>query len=202
MFDNTTLRNYSNSGGIFQKYEVLRKYRLLGQREDKAPLMKILGIDPGIALMGYGVINSINDKVVLLECGTIVTRADTPFPKRLAVIHSNIKELLKKYSPDCIAFEELFSGKNVKTVIQVAQARGAAMAAAFESGAELFEYTPIQIKQAVVGYGRADKQQVQEMVRLLLGLGGLIKPDDAADAVACAICHAHSCRFSENFRIK
>lgn len=164
--------------------------------------MKILGIDPGLALMGYGVISSVNDKVILLECGTIVTHADMPFPNRLASIHSNIKELLKKYSPDCIAFEELFSGKNVKTVIQVAQARGAAMAAAFESGAELFEYTPIQIKQAVVGYGRADKKQVQEMVRLLLGMGDVIKPDDAADAVACAICHAHSCRFSENFRIK
>lgn len=164
--------------------------------------MRILGIDPGLALMGYGVIDSNNDKVTLLECGVIVTEAGVPLPKRLATIHSNIKELLKKYSPECIAFEELFSGKNVKTVIQVAQARGVAMAAAFDSGAGLYEYTPIQIKQAVVGYGRADKKQVQEMVRLLLGHGDLIKPDDAADAVACAICHAHSCRFSDNFRIK
>jgi crossover junction endodeoxyribonuclease RuvC len=164
--------------------------------------MKILGIDPGLALMGYGVINSENNSVSLLECGVIVTKADMPFPSRLATIHKNIRELLQKYAPDCIAFEELFSGKNVKTVIQVAQARGAAMAAAFDSGAELYEYTPIQIKQSVVGYGRADKKQVQEMVRLLLGLGDVIKPDDAADAVACAICHAHSCRFSENFRIK
>jgi crossover junction endodeoxyribonuclease RuvC len=164
--------------------------------------MKILGIDPGLALMGYGVIDSNNDKVTLLECGVIITEAGVPFPKRLSSIYTNIKQLLLKYEPDCVAFEELFSGKNLKTVIQVAQARGAAMAAAFDSGAGLYEYTPIQIKQAVAGYGRADKKQVQEMVRLLLGLGDVIKPDDAADAVACAICHAHSCRFAENFRIK
>jgi crossover junction endodeoxyribonuclease RuvC len=164
--------------------------------------MKIIGIDPGLALMGYGVISSVNDKVTLLECGVIVTEAGMPFPRRLGLIHSNIKQLLEKYDPDCVAFEELFSGKNVKTVIQVAQARGAAMAAAFGTGAELYEYTPIQIKQAVVGYGRADKKQVQEMVRLLLGLRDVIKPDDAADAVACAICHAHSCRFGDNFRIR
>ena len=164
--------------------------------------MKILGIDPGLALMGYGVISSENDKVKLIECGTIVTQADMPFPKRLALIYSNLQELLQKFDPDCIAFEELFSGQNVKTVIQVAQARGAAMAASFGTGAELFEYTPIQIKQAVVGYGRADKKQVQEMVRVILGLNTLIKPDDAADAVACAICHAHSSRFSSGFRIK
>ena len=164
--------------------------------------MKILGIDPGLALMGYGVIKSENDKVTLLECGTIVTQADMPFPRRLALIYNSLKELLQKFDPDCIAFEELFSGRNVKTVIQVAQARGAAMAASFGTGAELFEYTPIQIKQAVVGYGRADKKQVQEMVRLILGLDSVIKPDDAADAVACAICHAHSSRFSSVFRIK
>ena len=165
-------------------------------------IMIILGIDPGLALMGYGVISSKNDKIWLLECGTITTKADTPFPRRLAIIHKNIEELIEKYQPDCIAFEELFSGKNVKTVIQVAQARGAAMAAAFGTGAELFEYTPMQIKQAVVGYGRAEKKQVQEMVRVLLGLDMIIRPDDAADAVACAICHAHINRFSGTFRIR
>ncbi|MDD5018304.1 MAG: crossover junction endodeoxyribonuclease RuvC [Eubacteriales bacterium] len=164
--------------------------------------MIVLGIDPGLALMGYGVISSADNKIALLECGTIVTKAQMPFPRRLAVIHENIKQLLGKYDPDCIAFEELFSGKNVKTVIQVAQARGAAMAAAFGTGAELYEYTPMQIKQAVVGYGRADKKQVQEMVRLLLGMEEIIRPDDAADAVACAICHAHTSRFSGAFRIK
>ena len=164
--------------------------------------MTILGIDPGLALLGYGVINSGNGKVSLIECGTVVTKAETPFPRRLAQIHQNVGELIVKHQPDCIAFEELFFGRNVTTAIQVAQARGAAMAAAFGTGAELFEYTPMQIKQAVVGYGRAEKKQVQEMVRLLLGMDQIIRPDDAADAVACAICHAHSRRFAGTFRIK
>lgn len=164
--------------------------------------MRILGIDPGIAITGYGVIDWDGGRVTLVECGTIVTHAGTPLPKRLSVVYENVRELLVKHGPGCVAFEELFSGKNVKTVIEVAQARGAAMAAAFGTGAELFEYTPIQIKQAIAGYGRADKRQVQQMVRLLLGLDTVIKPDDAADAVACAICHAHSSRFSSAFQIK
>ena len=169
---------------------------------DAACFMIILGIDPGLALLGYGVIESAGDKVSLIECGTVVTKAETPFPRRLAQIHQNVGDLIRTHQPDCIAFEELFFGRNVTTAIQVAQARGAAMAAAFGTGAELFEYTPMQIKQAVVGYGKADKRQVQEMVRLLLGMEKIIRPDDAADAVACAICHAHSCRFSGKFRIK
>ena len=164
--------------------------------------MVTLGIDPGLALVGYGVISSDKNKITLLECGVIKTTADTPFPRRLSIIHENMKDLIEKFSPDCIAFEELFAGKNVKTVIQVAQARGAAMAAAFGTGAELYEYTPMQIKQAVVGYGGAEKKQVQEMTRLLLGIEKLIKPDDAADAVACAICHSQIGKFSETFRIK
>lgn len=164
--------------------------------------MIILGIDPGLALAGYGVINSDNGKLKLLECGTIVTKAGTPFPRRLAMIHSSVGDLIRKFGPDAVAFEELFFGRNVTTGIQVAQARGAAMAAAFGTGAELFEYTPMQIKQAVVGYGRADKKQVQEMVRLLLGMDKIIRPDDAADAVACAICHAQTGRFAGTFRIK
>ena len=164
--------------------------------------MITLGIDPGLALMGYGVISSQNNKISLLECGVITTAADMPFPRRLSIIYDNVKELIEKFSPDCIAFEELFSGKNVKTVIQVAQARGVAMSAAFGTGAELYEYTPMQIKQAVVGYGRAEKKQVQEMLKLLLGMENVIRPDDAADAVACAICHSQIGRFSETFRIK
>lgn len=164
--------------------------------------MVILGIDPGLALVGYGVIKFEKGKITLLECGVIKTEAGIPFPRRLSIIHESMKDLIAKFSPDCIAFEELFSGKNVKTVIQVAQARGAAMAAAFGTGAELYEYTPMQIKQAVVGYGRAEKKQVQEMVRLLLGMDKIIRPDDAADAVACAICHSQIGKFSETFRIK
>ncbi len=164
--------------------------------------MITLGIDPGLALVGYGVVSSEKNSITLLECGVITTAADMPFPRRLSIIHENMKELIEKFSPDCIAFEELFAGKNVKTVIQVAQARGAAMAAAFGTGAELYEYTPMQIKQAVVGYGRAEKKQVQEMLKLLLGMDKVIRPDDAADAVACAICHSQIGKFSETFRIK
>jgi len=164
--------------------------------------MVILGIDPGLALMGYGVVRYENSKLSLVDCGTIVTEAGMPLPRRLNIIHESVRKLIRRHDPDCIAFEELFAGKNVTTVIGVAQARGAAMAAAFGTGAALFEYTPMQIKQAVVGYGHADKKQIQEMIRLLLGLDQLIRPDDAADAVACAICHAHSSRFAENFRIR
>ncbi len=164
--------------------------------------MVILGIDPGLALMGYGVVRYENSKLSLVDCGTIVTEAGMPLPRRLNIIHESVRKLIRRHDPDCIAFEELFAGKNVTTVIGVAQARGAAMVAAFGTGAALFEYTPMQIKQAVVGYGHADKKQIQEMIRLLLGLDQLIRPDDAADAVACAICHAHSSRFAENFRIR
>ncbi len=164
--------------------------------------MVIIGIDPGLALMGYGVLQYEKDKSRLLECGVIVTEAGTPLPLRLSKLHDSMRELIVKYDPDCVAFEELFAGKNIKTVIQVAQARGVAMAAAFGTGAALFEYTPKQIKQAVVGYGNAEKKQVQEMVRLLLGMDSIIRPDDAADAVACALCHAHSSRFADTFRIK
>ncbi|MFA5675822.1 MAG: crossover junction endodeoxyribonuclease RuvC [Christensenellales bacterium] len=164
--------------------------------------MIILGIDPGLALLGYGVLLLRDNRLSLIECGTIVTEAGMPLPRRLKIIYENIGALILKHAPDCIAFEELFFGRNTKTAIQVAQARGAAMAAAFSAGAELFEYTPMQIKQAITGYGHADKNQVQQMVRLLLSLKEVITPNDAADAVACAICHAHSSRFADKFRIK
>ena len=164
--------------------------------------MIIIGIDPGLALMGYGVIRYENDKSRLLECGALATEAGKPLPLRLSELHEGVRGLIARHSPDCVVFEELFFGRNVTTAIQVAQARGAAMAAAFGTGASLYEYTPMQIKQAVVGYGRAEKKQVQEMVRLLLGMDDIIRPDDAADAVACALCHAHSSRFADAFRIR
>ncbi len=164
--------------------------------------MVILGIDPGIALMGYGVLTFYDNSLSLKECGTIVTQAGVALPYRLKIIYENVCAIIAKHSPACIAFEELFAGRNTKTVMQVAQARGVAMAAAFSSGAQLFEYTPMQIKQAITGYGHADKNQVQQMVRVLLNLQKVITPDDAADAVACAICHANSSRFADEFRIK
>lgn len=156
--------------------------------------MVVLGIDPGLATVGYGVIEyeEKSNKLKLIDYGTILTEAKEAFPTRLRQIADGITMLIDRYAPHSIAFEELFFNKNVKTAINVAQARGAALVAAAAKMDELYEYTPLQIKQAVVGYGRADKAQVQFMVKTLLCLKEIPKPDDAADAVAVAICHAHS----------
>lgn len=157
--------------------------------------MIVLGIDPGLATVGYGVVNCDEKiKLSLIDYGTILTEAKEQFPIRLRQIHRGIGQLIDLYHPDCVAFEELFFNKNVSTAINVAQARGAALVAASERMEELYEYTPLQIKQAVVGYGRADKNQVQMMVKTILSLKDIPRPDDAADAVAVAICHAHSAR--------
>lgn len=157
--------------------------------------MVVLGIDPGLATVGYGVVScDEKSKLKLIDYGTILTQAKEAMPVRLLQIAQGITQLIELFSPDCIAFEELFFNKNVKTAINVAQARGAAVLAAAEKTTELYEYTPLQVKQAVVGYGRADKAQVQYMVKMLLCLQEVPKPDDAADAVAVAICHAHSAR--------
>jgi len=167
--------------------------------------MIVLGIDPGLATIGYGVVDC-DEKVRLrlVDYGTILTAAKEEFPRRLLQISEGIDRLIDMFNPDCIAFEELFFNKNVKTAIDVAQARGAAVVAARSRTEELYEYTPLQVKQAVVGYGRADKNQVQMMVKTLLGLKEIPRPDDAADAVAVAICHAHSARTAGilNSRIK
>ncbi len=157
--------------------------------------MIVLGIDPGLAIVGYGVVDcDERNKLTLVDYGTILTTPQQSFPQRLLCIAQGMRELMERYQPDSIAFEELFFNKNVTTAIAVAQARGAAVAAAAEVTTELYEYTPLQVKQAVVGYGRAEKQQVQMMVKTLLGLREIPKPDDAADAVAVAICHAHSAK--------
>ncbi|MEG0257718.1 MAG: crossover junction endodeoxyribonuclease RuvC [Christensenella sp.] len=157
--------------------------------------MIVLGIDPGLATVGYGVVNcDEKTKLTLIDYGTILTEAGEQFPVRLKQINHGIAQLIDIYKPDSVAFEELFFNKNVKTAINVAQARGAALCAAAERMEELYEYTPLQIKQAVVGYGRADKNQVQMMVKVLLSLNDIPRPDDAADAIAVAICHAHSAR--------
>ena len=154
--------------------------------------MWILGIDPGLATMGYGVIEAEGQKRKVVQFGTINTRAGSPTPQRLRSIFQGVNQLLDIYSPDDVAFEELFFAKNVKTGIAVAHARGVLVAAAYKRTRELYEYTPLQVKQAVVGYGRAEKQQVQAMVKTILSLKEIPKPDDAADAVAIAICHAQS----------
>lgn len=154
--------------------------------------MIILGIDPGYAIVGYGIIEYKNNHFAVIDYGAVTTNAGTPFSLRLEEIYDRLDELMKKYSPDAMAVEKLFYNNNAKTVIDVSQARGVIMLAAQKNGIQSFEYTPLQVKQSVVGYGRAEKKQVQEMTRRILCLEKVPKPDDTADALAMAICHAHS----------
>jgi len=156
--------------------------------------MRILGIDPGFAIMGYGVIDYFKNKIEVLEYGVIRTEANTEFNKRLLRNYQGINEIISIYKPDHVSMEQLFYNTNQKTVINVCQARGVAVLAVAQKDLPFFEYTPLQIKQALCGYGRADKNQVQQMVRVLANLKDIPKPDDAADALAVAICHANSFR--------
>lgn len=156
--------------------------------------MKILGIDPGTAILGWGLIEKRGHKIIPLKYGCIETHRDMPMPERLGKIYSELFDIIRRVEPDEIAIEELFFFKNEKTVITVAQARGVAVVCAENSGLPVFEYTPLQIKQALTGYGRADKKQMQEMVRITCKLDHCPKPDDAADALAVAITHAQSSR--------
>lgn len=163
--------------------------------------MIILGIDPGYAIVGIGVIEFVGNKFKPLEYNAITTPAGMPAPERLQTIYQGIEYFINKYSPDAAAIEELFFNSNQKTAIMVAQARGVIIVAAKNNGIPLYEYTPLQIKQAVTGYGRADKKQIQSMVKMLLNLNAIPKPDDAADGLAVAICHAHSSHVNEKFNL-
>lgn len=154
----------------------------------------ILGLDPGTAVTGWGVIEYAGDKSRLVDHGTIVTSAADPAHERLRIIYSRLLEIIDRYQPREAAIEELFGGINLKTVLAVGQARGVIVLACAERGVTPFDYTPLSIKQAVVGYGRASKVQVQQMVKALLGLAKMPRPDHAADALGVAICHAHSRR--------
>ena len=154
--------------------------------------MIILGIDPGYAIVGVGVINFDGNKFKVIDYFAITTKAGTPFEKRLKEIYDGVNEVIEKYKPTHMAIEELFFNDNAKTAIHVGQARGVIVLAGINNGLEIFEYTPLQVKQAVVGYGRADKAQVQQMTKALLNLNAIPKPDDVADALAIALCHAHS----------
>ena len=152
-----------------------------------------LGIDPGIATTGYGLVRELHDgSLETVEFGTITTLAGQPVPERLAQLYHRLQEILLLHRPDSCAVEKLFFQKNVRTAISVGQARGVALLALAQAGISIGEYTPNEIKQAVAGYGAADKYQMQQMVRLLLNLEDIPKPDDAADALAVAICHLHS----------
>lgn len=164
--------------------------------------MIILGIDPGLATMGYGVIDVLGEKRRVVQFGTLNTKAKSPTPQRLRSIFKGVTELIEMYRPEDVAFEELFFSKNVTTGMSVSAARGAAIVAAAEKTENLYEYTPMQIKQAVTGYGGADKHQVQQMVRLLLNMEEIARPDDAADALAVALTHANSMNMKRLFKIK
>ena len=154
--------------------------------------MIILGIDPGYAIVGWGVLEHSHSKFRVLGYGAITTEADTPFPQRLQCIYNDMCYLFEKYKPDVMSMEKLFYNSNQKTVIDVAQARGVIILSAVRHDIPVFEYTPLQVKQAVVGYGKAEKKQVMDMTRRLLKLKSIPRPDDAADALAIAICHARS----------
>jgi crossover junction endodeoxyribonuclease RuvC len=164
--------------------------------------MIILGIDPGLAIVGYGVIEYSGNKYTAIDYGCIITESNINLPERLKIIYEELSDLIDKYNPEDIAMEELFFNKNVKTAIKVGQARGVEILAAVNKGKAIYEYTPLQIKQSVVGYGRAEKMQVQEMVKLLLNLKKIPKPDDAADALAVAICHSSCLNFKDMFIMK
>ena len=166
--------------------------------------MVILGIDPGIAIVGWGVVEYSGSHFKVLGYGAIETPAHTPTEQRLSMIFDAISELIKKYKPEHMAIEELFFNTNVTTGIRVAEARGVIITCAHRLGVKIFEYTPLQVKQSVVGFGRAEKKQVITMVTMLLGLSKPPKPDDTADALAIAICHAHTgnSRLSSYYNLK
>ena len=163
--------------------------------------MIILGIDPGYAIVGIGVLEYKGNKFRPIEYNAITTHASEMSSLRLKRIKEDIQEYLHKYKPDAVAIEELFFNNNAKTAILVAQARGVLVAEVASSGIPIYEYTPLQIKQAVTGYGRAEKSQIQQMVKMLLNLNAIPKPDYAADALAVAICHAHSSKVNEELGV-
>lgn len=158
--------------------------------------MKILGIDPGYAILGYGIIDMKGNKFSVIDYGAITTDSKMSMPDRLKCIYSELMEIIAEYKPDTASIEELFFNNNAKTALLVGQARGVAILACVNSGLPIGEYTPLQIKQALVGYGRAEKKQIQIMVKTILNLEEIPKPDDTADALAAAICHGNCANYN------
>lgn len=154
--------------------------------------MVIMGIDPGFAITGYGIVKYEGNRFSTIDYGAITTKAAMPFSERLLFINDRLEELIDVHKPDMLSVEELFFNKNIKTALAAAHGRGIALLAGARAGIEIFEYTPLQVKQSVVGYGRAEKAQVQQMVKVILNLPAIPKPDDVADALAIAVCHGHS----------
>ena len=163
--------------------------------------MKIIGVDPGYAIVGWGVLNYNNSKFLTIDYNAITTSANEKFSKRLEIIYDELSYVLNVYKPDCVSIEKLFFSANKKTAIDVAQARGVVLLAAKKFNIPIFEYAPVEVKQAIAGYGRATKKQVMDMVKLTLNLKKIPKPDDVADALALAVAHAH-CSFSKLFLLK
>lgn len=158
--------------------------------------MRILGVDPGIAIVGVGVVDKSGNQYRPIYYDAITTPAHTPIEERLDLVFCGMQTVLREFQPDVMSVEELFFNHNVTTAFSVAQARGVILLAARQAGVPIFEYTPLQVKQALTGYGRADKQQMQQMTKALLGLNTVPKPDDVADALAIAICHGNTARFA------
>ncbi len=156
--------------------------------------MRVLGVDPGTAITGWGVVEGDGDALQMIAGGVITTPAGTPLPQRLQVIYRELTQLIEQWRPETAAIEELFFSKNAKTALAVGHGRGAAMLALANAGLPIAEYKPLEVKQAITGHGGADKIQMQHMVKLLLHLDDIPRPDDAADALAIAICHVHSAR--------
>lgn len=159
--------------------------------------MRVLGIDPGTAITGYGLVDESEQGLALVDCGVITTPSDQPLAQRLQTIYHDLSAVIEQHQPQAAAVEELFFSRNVRTALSVGHARGVAMLALADAGLDVFEYKPLEVKQAIAGYGGADKRQVQEMVRMLLSLDEVPRPDDAADAVAVAVCHLHSRRMAD-----
>lgn len=175
--------------GSFFVLNSLGNYAKISKGSD---CMRILGIDPGIATIGFGIVDSEEGKYRLVQCGVITTPAHTSLSSRLNQIYDDMNQLLDLFKPDAVSVEELFFNTNITTGIAVAHGRGVILLACQKAGVRIFEYTPLQVKQSVVGYGRAEKKQVMEMVKRICQLSAPPKPDDAADAVALALCHARS----------
>ncbi len=166
-------------------------------------MKRVIGFDPGFAIVGYGVLDYEGFRnIKVVDYGVITTPKEESFPVRLAIIYKGVQELIKKYNPDEVAVEELFFNTNITTGINVAHARGVLLLAAIHHCGNLYEYTPLQIKQAMTGYGKATKKQIQEMVKTYLSLAAVPKPDDAADALAVALTHAQTGGFTEKFYIR
>lgn len=158
--------------------------------------MIIMGIDPGFAITGYGIVKYEGNKFSVIDYGALTTEAHIALPKRLLTLYEGLGELIALHKPDAVAVEELFFNKNIKTALNVGHGRGVALLAGASAGIDVFEYTPLQVKQAVAGYGRAEKSQMQQMIKLILNLPKIPKPDDVADALAIAVCHGHSYRMN------